>query len=104
MELLFYESKYSMDLRQGRIGDMKVYNHTTSSRPDVRYRAPDPATFTSLIANLKPCPNQDCDKEREIHQEMTRPQAIIEPRRKKHYYYPAYFQQRQHNETHLSYG
>ena len=49
---LFYNFKLILDLRQGRIGDMmNVYNHTSSSRPDVRYRAPDPDVFTSLIGD-----------------------------------------------------
>lgn len=51
---LLYNSKLSLDLRQGRFGDMmNVYNHTSSSRPDVRYRAPDPDVFTSLIGDIQ---------------------------------------------------
>lgn len=83
---------------------MNVYNHTSSSRPDVRYRAPDPDVFTSLIANLKFCSTNNCDEDRNLQKEMTRTHAVIEPRRKKNYYYPSYFQHRQLNETHLSYG
>lgn len=102
---LLYNLKISLDLRQGRIGDMmNVYNHTSSSRPDVRYRAPDPDVFTSLIADLKLCSTSNCNEDRDLHKEMTRPHAVIEPRRKKHYYYPSYFEHRQRNETHLSYG
>ena len=109
-------------VRQGRISDVKKYNHTTA-RPDLRDKAPDPSVFTSLIGNnspysllstffspyfpvdnLKLCtylPEPNC---KTPHGPTT---PAIQPRRrrrrKKKHYYPGH-KTVSDETTHLSYG
>jgi len=79
-----------------------VFNHT-SSRPHIKYQAPDPDTFKYLIDNLKSCSTSDSKCKIIEESERAQDNIYIQPRRKKHYY-PGYTPQRQPTETHLSYG
>jgi len=83
-----------------------VYNHTVA-RPDLRLRAPDPATFSRIIDSLTLCPGRAPDCPEDLVTEMTGgTQTSIEPRRKKHQgdYYPVSRHRPRTQGTHLSYG